>query len=112
MKPQSAKAKGRNLQKWLASELLKRYPQLRLGDITSTSMGASGADVKLSPLAQDLIPFQFECKNLAKIAVYQYYSQCRTHGTHEPVVVIKQNQSKPLVVIDAEVFFDIISRSK
>jgi hypothetical protein len=75
-------------------------------------MGASGADVKLSPLAQDLIPFQFECKNLAKIAVYQYYSQCRTHGTHEPVVVIKQNQSKPLVVIDAEVFFDIISRSK
>jgi hypothetical protein len=75
-------------------------------------MGASGADVKLSPLAQDLIPFQFECKNLAKIAVYQYYAQCRTHGTHEPVVVMKQNQSKPLVVIDAEVFLNIISKEQ
>jgi hypothetical protein len=75
-------------------------------------MGVSGADVKLSPLAQDLIPFQFECKNLAKIAVYNYYEQCRTHGIHEPVVIMKQNKSKPLVVIDAEVFLNIISRSK
>jgi hypothetical protein len=75
-------------------------------------MGVSGADVKLSPLAQDLIPFQFECKNLAKIAVYNYYEQCRTHGIYEPVVIMKQNKSKPLVVIDAEVFLNIISRSK
>ena len=73
-------------------------------------MGAGGADVKLSPLAQDLIPFQFECKSLAKIAVYQFYDQANTHGTHEPVVVMKQNQRKPLVVIDAEAFFDIISK--
>lgn len=76
----------------------------------STSMGASGEDVKLSPHARDLIPFQFECKNLAKAAVYQHYEQAKTHGTHEPVVVLKQNQSKPLVIIDAQAFFDIISK--
>ena len=73
-------------------------------------MGAGGEDVKLSPHARDLIPFQIECKNLAKIAVYNYYDQACTHGLIEPLVVIKQNKRKPLVVLDAEAFFDIISK--
>jgi hypothetical protein len=111
MKPQSAKAKGRNLQKWVVEQLQKRFPQLRQGDLVSTSMGAGGEDVKLSPAARDAIPYQFECKSLAKIAVYNYYEQAKTHGSHEPVAVVKQNGKKPLVVLDAEVFFDLIARS-
>ena len=110
MKPQSAKAKGRNLQKWVVAELQKRFPQLRQGDLVSTSMGAGGEDVKLSPHARDLIPFQFECKSLAKVAMYSHYDQANTHGTHEPVVIIKQNGRKPLAVLDAGAFFDIISK--
>jgi hypothetical protein len=112
MKPQSAKAKGRNLQKWVVEQLQKRFPQLRQGDLVSTSMGAGGEDVKLSPAARDAIPYQFECKSLAKVAVYNYYEQAKTHGNHEPVAVVKQNGKKPLVVVDAEVFFDLIARSK
>ena len=76
----------------------------------STSMGAGGEDVKLSPHARDLIPFQFECKSLAKVAMYSHYDQAHTHGTHEPVVIIKQNGRKPLAVLDAAAFFDIISK--
>lgn len=68
-------------------------------------MGAPGEDVQLSPAARKIYPFQLECKNLSKIAVYGYYQQAATHGPNEPVVVIKQNNCKPLVVVDADYFF-------
>ena len=68
-------------------------------------MGAPGEDVQLSPAARKIYPVQIECKNLAKIAVYGFYQQCAAHGPNEPVVVIKQNQCKPLVVVDADYFF-------
>ena len=110
MKPQSAKAKGRNVQKWVVEQLQRRFPQLRQGDLVSTSMGAGGEDIKLSPAARDCIPYQFECKSLAKVAVYNYYEQAKMHGSHEPIAVVKQNGKKPLVVVDAEVFFDLIAR--
>ena len=110
MKPQSAKAKGRNLQKWVVEQLQRRFQQLRPGDLVSTSMGAGGEDIKLSPAARDCIPYQFECKSLAKVAVYNYYEQAKMHGSHEPIAVVKQNGKKPLVVVDAEVFFDLIAR--
>lgn len=105
MKPSSAKNKGRLLQQWVRDKMYEHAPQLEEGDIKSTSMGAGGEDVQLSPAARRVYPMQIECKNLAKIAVYEYYKQAATHGAHEPVVVIKQNQCKPLVVVDADYFF-------
>jgi hypothetical protein len=68
-------------------------------------MGAGGEDVQLSPAARKVYPFSIECKSRAKMAVYQDYVQAASHGPHEPVVVIKQNGCKPLVVVDAEYFF-------
>ena len=102
MKPSSAKAKGRTFQQWIAKKILEYNPTLEKDDVVSTSMGAGGEDVKLSPAARKLFPFQIECKSLAKIAVYNYYLQALTHGRHEPVVFIKQNGSKPLAIVDAE----------
>ena len=71
-------------------------------------MGAGGEDVQLSPAARKLIPYNVECKSLAKVAVYNYYEQAKQHGKHTPVVVVKQNGSKPLVVVDAEHFFNLV----
>ena len=68
-------------------------------------MGAGGEDVQLSPSARDVYPIQIECKNRAKMAVYEDYKQAATHGAYEPVVVIKQNHCKLLVVVDADYFF-------
>jgi hypothetical protein len=102
MKPSSAKAKGRTFQQWVAKKILEYNPTLEKDDVVSTSMGAPGADVKLSPAARKLFPYQIECKSLAKIAVYNYYLQALTHGHHEPIVFIKQNGSRPLVIVDAE----------
>ena len=111
MKTSSAKQKGRLLQQWLVVQLLKRFTTLEQGDIVNTSMGAQGEDVKLSPAARKLIPMQFECKSLAKVAVYQHMEQAKTHGLFDPVVIIKQNHSKPLAVLDAELFFDLLKKA-
>jgi len=108
MKSQSAKAKGRKLQQAVRDVILSTFPTLEPDDVRSTSMGAGGEDVLLSPKARKLFPYSVECKNLAKIAVYNYYQQAETNcGTHEPLVVIKQNRCKPLAVVDLEHFMKL-----
>jgi hypothetical protein len=42
--------------------------------------------------------------------VYKYYEQAKSHGNYEPIVIVKQNGSKPLAVIDAEVLFNLMAR--
>lgn len=105
MTPQSCKAKGRILQQRVRDLMLENAPELDPSDVVSTSMGAGGEDVKLSAAARKVYPFNVECKSKAKIAVYTDYTQAAAHGTYEPVLVIKANHKKPLVVVDAEWFF-------
>lgn len=109
---QSAKAKGRRLQQAVRDAVLDAFPSLEADDVRSTSMGAGGEDVQLSPAARKLFPYSVECKNLAKIAVFNYYEQATGHGDHEPLVVIKQNRSKALAVVDFDHFMDLVRRSQ
>jgi hypothetical protein len=104
----SCKSKGRSLQKWTRDYLLGLFTTLTKDDIRSTSMGASGADVTLSQEAKKWIPYQFECKAHATFAVYKMYEQAGTHGTSEPVLIIKGNHKRPLAVVDAEMFLSLI----
>lgn len=110
MKPASAKAKGAFLQKWVRDKILEYFPDLKEDDVRSTSSGAPGEDIQLSAAARKLFPFQIECKNLAKIAVYKYYEQCKSHGGNTPIVVIKQNREDPLVIINAIDFFKLVNK--
>jgi len=113
IRPQSAKAKGRKLQQAVRDSILDYFPTLEADDVRSTSMGAGGEDVQLSPAARKLFPYSVECKNLAKIAVFNYYEQSRTNaGNYEPLVVIKQNRSKPLAVVDLDHFMNLVRSSK
>ena len=75
-------------------------------------MGAGGEDVQLSPAARELFNFNIECKNRAAIAVFKDYDQAKTHGKYEPLVVLKQNGSKPLALVDAEFFIDLIAKNQ
>ena len=109
MKTRSKKAKGRRLQNWVRDELLKRFPKLNYNDIMWAIMGERGVDVKLSNKARKSIPFSIECKNQENLKnLYKAYDQScyNTKGKLEPVVVIKMNQRKPLIVLDAIYFFD------
>ena len=112
MKAQSAKAKGRRLQQAVRDAILDSFPTLESDDVRSTSMGAGGEDVQLSPAARKLFPYSVECKSLAKIAVFNYYEQATGHGAHEPLVVIKQDRAKPLAVVDLEHFMKLVRRKK
>lgn len=87
-------------------------PELEEGDVTSTGMGQSGEDVCLSPAARRLIPLSIECKSLARFVGYTYYSQATSNsGASEPVVVVKANAKRPLVVVDAEYFFNLVRKT-
>lgn len=112
MKTQSAKAKGRKLQQHVRDGILERFPTLEPDDVRSTSMGAGGEDVQLSPAARQLFPYQVECKSLASVAVYKHYEQATGHDDYEPLLVIKQNRSKPLAVVDLEHFLDLVRRTQ
>ena len=111
MTPQSAKAKGRTLQKTVVALILEAFPNLEPDDVKSTSMGASGEDVQLSPAARKLVPYQIECKSKAKSQVHTYYEQAKTHGKHEPLVIVKMDYKKPLAIVDLDHFLELLKKA-
>jgi hypothetical protein len=105
IKPKSAKAKGATLQKLVRDTILKHFEGvLEPDDVKSTSMGANGEDVQLSPAARKLMPISIECKARAVWGPYSGYKQAEKNaeGKYQPVLVIKQNRDKPLAVIDLD----------
>jgi hypothetical protein len=110
MKPRSAKAKGKRLQNWARDVILETFPELQKDDVRSTTMGDGGEDVQLSPAARKCVPFQIECKNKAHISVYSWYQQAKEHGPHEALLVIKEDDAEPLVVVDAKTFFRLLKQ--
>jgi len=107
MKPSSAKQKGRLLQQWTRDLILKCSPSLEKDDVKSTSMGAGGEDVQLSPAARKQYPISIECKSRASYAFYKDYDQAVVNAPKEsePVLICKANHRRPVVIVDAEWFF-------
>lgn len=64
--------------------------------------------MQLSPAARNKFPYQTECKNRSKMAVFADYEQASQHGECEPLLIIKMNHKKPLAVVDAEHFFFLV----
>ena len=107
MKTSSAKAKGRKLQQWMRTLLIEKL-DVHPEDIESRSMGSQGEDLIMARAAREKFPLSIECKNQESVNVWKSYEQAAENsGEYEPIVVIKRNQSKPLVVIDAEYFVSI-----
>ena len=104
MKTQSAKAKGRRLQqefRKLLIEELNIHPE----DIESRSMGAGGEDLIMARAAREKFPYSVEAKNVEKLNVWSAYDQASSNkGKYEPIVVMRKNNKKALVVVDAEYF--------
>lgn len=110
MKPQSAKAKGRKLQQWIRDKLIEEF-EIHPEDIKSTSMGAGGEDVTMARAAREKFPFSIECKSVERLNVWDAYDQaCANAGDYEPLVVMKKNRRKPLVVLDAESFIKLMNK--
>ena len=110
MKTQSAKAKGRKLQQWMRNLLIEKL-EVHPEDIESRSMGAGGEDLIMARAAREKFPMSIECKNQEKVNVWEAYKQAEDNsGNYKPVVVIKRNKVKPLVVVDAEYFVSLFDK--
>ena len=108
MKPSSAKAKGRALQDWIRTKLMEEF-DIHADDIKTAVMGESGEDIKMARAAREKFPFSIEAKNVEKLNVWQAYDQAvENAGEYEPLVVMKKNRKKPLIVMDAEAFIKLI----
>ena len=104
MKTQSAKAKGRRLQQWFRDLLIEEL-DIHQEDIESRSMGAGGEDLIMARAAREKFPYSIECKNQESVNLWKSYEQAQENSKdYEPVVVLKRNNSKPLVLVDAEYF--------
>ncbi len=104
MKTSSAKAKGRRFQQWVRDLLIEDL-DIHPEDIESRSMGAGGEDLIMARAAREKFPMSIECKNQEKVNVWKSYDQAKANcGDYEPVLFMKKNNSKPLVVVDAEYF--------
>ena len=104
MKTQSAKAKGRRLQQWFRDLLIEKL-DIHPEDIESRSMGAGGEDLIMARAARQRFPYSIECKNQESINVWKSYEQAQENSKdYEPVVILKRNNTKPLVLVDAEYF--------
>lgn len=115
MKTSSAKAKGRNLQKWVGQKI-SSITDLPFGQdevISSRGMGQSGTDVVLIGEALKAFPFSIECKNQEKWSVHTWIEQAVSNlktGTNW-LLVAKRNRNKAVVIMDAEVFFEIFKKT-
>lgn len=111
MRPQSCKAKGRRLQQTIVSDLLERFPHLGDDDVRSTSMGAHGEDVQLSPAARRVIPYSFEAKNQERMNIWSAIEQSEANkptGTHS-VIVFKKNGQPAYAAVKWTHFVNLIA---
>lgn len=116
MKTSSAKSKGRNLQKWVCAAISESigidwgYEDDML--IQPRLMGQKGTDVVLRGEAKDKCIFDVECKATESVTLYQDIQQAmnNTQEGRQWMVVHKKNRKKPIVVLDAEYFFNTYLR--
>ena len=107
MRTQSKKAKGRRLQQWVRDLLIEKL-EVHPEDIQSRSMGAGGEDLIMSRSAREKFPYSIECKNQESLNIWKSYEQAQQNsGNYEPIVVIKRNNVKPLVLVDADYFVEL-----
>ena len=109
MKPSSAKAKGRKFQQYVRDKILATFPHLEPDDVRSTSMGAGGEDILLSPAARKAFGFSVECKSLARSAVYSLFEQAEENaGPHIPLLMLKANRKEPLTILRLDDFMELV----
>ncbi len=112
IKTSSAKSKGRSLQQWTCQKIseLLNIPWGKDEMIASREASQTGTDVRLVGEAKEKFPYSVECKWQESWALPAWIKQAQDNeqeGT-DWLLVIKKNRMKPVVVIDAERFFELL----
>ena len=109
----SAKAKGRRFQQWIAQKIayVTGCTYGKDQEIESREMGQSGVDVKLYGRARMLFNFAVEAKAQEKWSIHEWIKQAKANGKSYGapwLLFCKRNRENPVVVMDAEYFFEMI----
>ncbi len=115
-----AKRKGRNLQQWVCQKI-SEFTGLPWGkdeEIASREGGQSGADIRLSFAARSIFPFSVECKSGDQWSIPHAIKQAQANlypNTNWMVILdrpsqVKENRILPIIVMDGETFFKIITK--
>ena len=110
---QSAKAKGRALQKW-ACERISHLTGLPWGPdecIASREASQHGTDVRLVGPARTLFPYSVECKWQETWDVPGWIRQARANQQPDTdwLLIAKRSRVEPIVVMEASHFFDLMA---
>ena len=102
MKTRSRKNKGKRLQNKIRDLILETFKdELEQDDVRSITMGDSGEDILLSPVARKLFPFSVECKNQERLSIWEALIQAEDNsGKHAPLLIFKRNRSKTYAVLE------------
>ena len=111
---QSAKSKGRNLQKLVAKKIseLLNIPFGPDEDIASRPMGQAGCYIRLSPGVQKRFPYSVECKCQERFNVVTAIKQAienQKEGT-EWLLFFTKNRFPTTVIMSCDHFFDLMQR--
>ena len=110
----AAKAKGRLFQQWVCQ---------RISDLTGLAWGKdeliasreasqSGTDIRLIGDAKIRFPFSVECKHQEAWSFGAWIKQAQTNQESgmDWILFVKKNRTRPIVVMDAERFFELLRK--
>lgn len=110
----SRKSKSRRLQNYTAQKIsdLLDIPWGKDESIAAREMGQAGTDVRLVGDVQQKFPFSIECKYQETWSIPSWIKQAKENQKDDTdwLLVCKKNRKKPVVIIDAEVFFALYRR--
>ena len=111
LKTSSAKAKGRQLQQWVAAKIgeMLDLPVGKDEMIASREMAQAGTDVRLIGEAKERFPFAVECKRQESWSIPSWIRQAQSNMSAgmDWLLVCRKSREKAIVVMDAEAFFKI-----
>ena len=110
----SRKAKGRRLQQWVAKKI-SEITGFDCGidcEIESRPMGQNGPDIRMEKSVLKVFPYSIECKSQESWAVSGWIEQAKTniYPNTDWFLVMKKNQQKPYVLLEADVFFKLLQK--
>lgn len=113
MKHRSAKNKGKLFEREIADKIKECF-SLTSDDIRVTIGSETGADIKLSAKAKSVFPFSLELKRRASFkTIYDFYLQASKHYPELiPAVVIRQDRSEPLIIMNLDHFLTLVNNEK
>ena len=103
MKPQSAHQKGKRLERKVAKLIREKLGIKAYRTPLSGATEGFKGDIWVEGL-----PFYWECKNRERINIWQEWQKIRDHKN--PILVISGNFRPILVVMDIELFLEILKK--